>query len=48
MNAAIESHRMRPLLDRTFPWSQTAEAFRYLKTARHFGKIVIRLQDSLD
>jgi NADPH:quinone reductase-like Zn-dependent oxidoreductase len=47
MNAAIGSHCMRPVLDRIFPWADTTDAFRYLKSARHFGKVVIHLQDSI-
>ncbi len=43
MNRAIETAAMRPLVDRVFPFAQAREAYRYLESAAHFGKIVIRL-----
>jgi NADPH:quinone reductase-like Zn-dependent oxidoreductase len=41
MNRAIELNRVRPVIDRAFPFAEAPEAFRYLKAAGHFGKIVI-------
>jgi NADPH:quinone reductase-like Zn-dependent oxidoreductase len=41
--AAIAQHRIRPVVDREFAWADTVAAFRHLKSGRHFGKIVIRL-----
>ncbi|MFY9726866.1 MAG: NAD(P)-dependent alcohol dehydrogenase [Bryobacteraceae bacterium] len=41
MNRAIALHRLRPVIDRVFPFAEAPDAFRYLKTAGHFGKIVI-------
>jgi NADPH:quinone reductase-like Zn-dependent oxidoreductase len=32
-----------PVIDKVFPFDQTAEAYRYLEKAQHFGKIVIRI-----
>jgi NADPH:quinone reductase-like Zn-dependent oxidoreductase len=43
MNRAIALHHLRPVVDRVFPFAQAVEAFRYLESAAHFGKIVIRL-----
>ncbi|MGH8316290.1 MAG: zinc-dependent alcohol dehydrogenase family protein [Steroidobacterales bacterium] len=43
MNAAIEVNGIKPVIDRVFPFAEAIEAYRYLKTAAHFGKIVIRL-----
>ncbi|HEV8711505.1 MAG TPA: NAD(P)-dependent alcohol dehydrogenase [Candidatus Binatia bacterium] len=43
MNRAIAIHRMRPVIDRVFPFAQTREAFRLMESAAHFGKIVIAL-----
>jgi NADPH:quinone reductase-like Zn-dependent oxidoreductase len=37
----IESGKLTPVIDRAFPLSATADAFRYLKTSRGRGKIVI-------
>ena len=41
MNRAIAENRMRPVIDRVFPWRDFAEALRYLGEGRHFGKIVL-------
>jgi len=42
MNRAIEAHAMRPVIDRVFPFAETRQAFEYMSTGRHFGKICIR------
>ncbi|HYW91104.1 MAG TPA: NAD(P)-dependent alcohol dehydrogenase [Gammaproteobacteria bacterium] len=42
MNAAIDHHGMRPVIDRVFDFDQAPEAFRYMGEGQHFGKIVIR------
>ena len=44
MNRAIASHRLRPVIDRVFPFAQAKEAFRYMESAAHFGKIVLTYQ----
>ncbi len=43
MNRAIRLHQLRPVVDRVFPFEQAVEAFRYMESAAHFGKIVIRV-----
>lgn len=43
MNRAIESSGLRPVIDRVFDFDQAAEAFRYMESGAHFGKICIRL-----
>lgn len=43
MNAAIEKHALRPVIDRAFSLSDAAEAYRYLESGAHFGKVVIRV-----
>lgn len=43
MNRAIEAHAMRPVIDRVFPFAEARQAFEYMKTGRHFGKICIRI-----
>ncbi len=43
MNRAISLHRLRPTVDRTFPFADATEALRYMESATHFGKIVITL-----
>jgi len=42
MNAAIIKHRLEPVIDRVFAFSDSLEAFHHLETGQHFGKIVIR------
>ena len=43
MNRAIETHQLRPALDRAFPFAETKEAFTYFKSQAHFGKVVITI-----
>jgi NADPH:quinone reductase-like Zn-dependent oxidoreductase len=43
MNRAITLHRLKPVIDGTFPFEQTADAFRRMERGAHFGKIVIAL-----
>jgi len=42
MNRAIELAKLKPVVDRVFPFSDALSAFRYMETAAHFGKVVIR------
>jgi NADPH:quinone reductase-like Zn-dependent oxidoreductase len=39
----LEATGIRPVIDRTFPLEETAEAFRYEMSAAHFGKIAIAI-----
>ena len=39
--AALEQSRVRPVLDRSFPLGQLADAFRYQASGVHFGKVVV-------
>jgi NADPH:quinone reductase-like Zn-dependent oxidoreductase len=43
MNRAIELHCIHPVIDRVFPFEETKEAYRYLKSGAHFGKVVIAM-----
>ena len=43
MNAAISANGLKPVIDRVFHMSETREAFAYLQSAAHFGKIVISI-----
>jgi NADPH:quinone reductase-like Zn-dependent oxidoreductase len=43
MNRAIAANQLRPVIDRVFPFAQSADALRYMQSAQHFGKIVISL-----
>ncbi|MBB6733841.1 zinc-dependent alcohol dehydrogenase family protein [Cohnella zeiphila] len=41
MNLAIAQHRLRPVIDRTFPFERSLEALRHLASGSYFGKICI-------
>lgn len=43
MNRAITLHGLRPVVHRVFPFQEAAEAYRYLESASHLGKIVISI-----
>lgn len=43
MNRAIAASRLRPVIDRVFPFEQAVEAFRYLAKGLHFGKVCISI-----
>jgi len=40
---ALEATGIRPVIDRSFPLAQLAEAFRHEESGRHVGKIVVEL-----
>ena len=41
MNRVIESHAIRPVIDRVFPLAEATAAFRHLESGAHFGKVVV-------
>lgn len=41
MARAIEAHKLRPVVDRVFPFDELHAALAYLKSGRHFGKVAI-------
>lgn len=43
MNRFVEAHRIRPIIDRTFPASDINDALDLLRSGAHFGKIVVTL-----
>ena len=42
MNEAIFVNKIRPVVDRVFEFEETQEAFKYIESGSHFGKLVIR------
>jgi NADPH:quinone reductase-like Zn-dependent oxidoreductase len=44
MNRAIALNKLKPVVDRVFPFSQTREALQRMESAQHFGKIVISIE----
>jgi NADPH:quinone reductase-like Zn-dependent oxidoreductase len=43
MNRAIAISQMHPVIDRVFDFDQAPQAFTYLESGAHFGKVVIRV-----
>lgn len=43
MNRFLSKHRIQPVIDKTFSFEQSPAAFLHLKSAAHFGKVVIDL-----
>ncbi|MFD0367547.1 NAD(P)-dependent alcohol dehydrogenase [Streptomyces sp. NPDC127114] len=41
MNAFIETHGLRPVTDRVFPFDAAMDAYRHFAAGRSFGKVVI-------
>lgn len=39
-----EQHKIKPVVDRVFPFHEAKEAFQYLFSGGHFGKVVIRVK----
>jgi NADPH:quinone reductase-like Zn-dependent oxidoreductase len=39
---ALELHRLKPVVDRVFPFDELKAALAYIKSGAHFGKICIR------
>ena len=42
MNRAITLHKLRPIVDRMFPFEEVPQALRYMESGAHFGKICVR------
>ncbi|RMI28313.1 NAD(P)-dependent alcohol dehydrogenase [Nocardia stercoris] len=43
MNRAVTAHRIRPVVDRIFPFDAAPDAFAYYRDGGPFGKVVIEL-----
>ena len=43
MNRALEVSHIKPVIDHVYPFEEAKDAFRYMESAGHFGKIVITL-----
>ncbi len=46
MCQAIEVSGMKPVIDKVFPFEASADAFRHLQAATHFGKVCISIADA--
>lgn len=43
MNQKISQHQLKPIIDRVFPFTEAKAAYHYLKSAAHFGKVVMQI-----
>jgi NADPH:quinone reductase-like Zn-dependent oxidoreductase len=43
MNQMIALHGIRPVIDRVVPFNAARDAYRYLTSQAHVGKVVIRI-----
>jgi NADPH:quinone reductase-like Zn-dependent oxidoreductase len=41
--AILAQHKLKPVVDSTFPLEKAAEAFRHMEQGKHFGKIVVSI-----
>ena len=41
MNEAIARARLHPVVDRVFPFEEAQQAYAYLRSGAHFGKVVV-------
>jgi NADPH:quinone reductase-like Zn-dependent oxidoreductase len=41
MNHAISAGKLKPVIDRVFPFAEAGEAYRYYQSSKPFGKVVI-------
>jgi NADPH:quinone reductase-like Zn-dependent oxidoreductase len=43
MNRLIEVNALKPVVDRVFGFEQALEAYEYLESQKHVGKVVIKV-----
>ncbi|MBY8826326.1 NADP-dependent oxidoreductase [Sphingomonas colocasiae] len=43
--ALVDDGKLAPVIDRTFPFAEVAQAFAYLESGRAKGKVVVNIQD---
>ncbi len=43
LTRAVEVNGLKPVIDKIFPFEQAGEAYAYLKSGQHLGKVMIRL-----
>lgn len=43
MNRAIALHKLRPVVDRVFPFAEVRQALKHMESGSHFGKICARV-----
>lgn len=43
MNRLISTTGLKPVVDKVFAFEQAPEAFEYLKSQKHVGKVVVKV-----
>ncbi|ELU41232.1 zinc-binding dehydrogenase domain-containing protein [Rhizoctonia solani AG-1 IA] len=43
LDAFMAEHKIKPVIDRVFGWSEVVDALDYQLSGSHFGKIVIKI-----
>ena len=43
MNKAIKCNDIHPVIDKVFPMEKVVEAYKYMQSQQHFGKVVIEI-----
>ena len=43
MNRLISGQNLKPVVDKVFSFGEAEEAYRYLESQKHVGKVVIRV-----
>lgn len=43
MNKLISARQIKPVVDKVFSFEQAEEAYKYLESQKHVGKIVIKV-----
>lgn len=43
LNRALEQSKVRPVIDKVFPFESAPEAYHYMASGSHFGKVVIKV-----
>lgn len=45
LNAALTTHQIKPVVDKTFAYTDARDAIEYVANGSHFGKVVITVND---
>jgi NADPH:quinone reductase-like Zn-dependent oxidoreductase len=43
LHRSLEVNKIHPVIDRLFPFDKVRDAYEYMQSGKHFGKIVIQL-----
>ena len=43
MNKLLDVSKLKPAVDKVFPFEEAKEAYKYLQSQKHIGKVVIKV-----